>query len=267
MRLRILLFPLLLLSSLLSYGRQVVVREIKEQAPLNKSYEYVFPHIVYQADKGVAAKINDALVADFLRIDPKEVHKSIFEEVWPQTKDAMPSLNDIDWTVHTNTSRLLSLAISAEGCGAYCEYFTSYYSFDLKTGKLLTLDQLFTKAGLLLLSDSVSVLKKQKLEPAIKTLQASLQDTSQSKEDIEIAKETIVMYQDCLGNVSADTLQEVHSFYLPFYLRNGYLFIHVNRCSAHYNRSLDEFGDFEFSFKCADLKQYLTPYGQQLLRQ
>lgn len=248
---------------MLSYSRQVTIQEVTGQAPLNKNYEYVFPRIVNPANKVIATQINNVLISDFLRIEPKEVRTSIFEAVWPQEKDAMPGLNDISWMVHTNTSKLLSLAISAEGCGAYCEYFTSYYSFDLKTGKLLALDLLFSKDGLLLLKDSVNMLKKQSLQPVLIRLRKELQDTAtMSADDMASVKETIELYQDCLDRGGIETVQG-HGFYL----RDGYLFIRLDRCSAHYNRSLDELGEFEFSFKCADLRQYLTPYGRQLLFQ
>jgi hypothetical protein len=263
MRPRILFYTFLFLLPILSYGRQVTIQEIKELSPLNKKYEYVFPRIVYQANKAVAAKINHTLVMDFLQIDPKKVRKSIFEAVWPQKKDAMPELNGLDWIVHFNTPRLFSIAIGAEGCAAYCEYFTNYYSFDLKTGKLLVLDQLFTKDGLLLLRDSVNFLKKEKLQSNIKTHQKLLRDTSLqlTTDDLESMKNIIELYQDCLDKDGIETVGDC-----SFYLR-GDLFIRLDRCSAHYNRSLDDLGDFEFSFNCAGLKQYLTPYGRQLFLQ
>lgn len=261
MYLRILLYALLLGLPLLSYSRQVTVGEVTGQPPFTKNYEYAFPHIIYPANKAVAAAINNTLVADFLRIDPKEVRKSIFEAVWPQEKDAMPPLNDISWVVHANTRKLLSLAISAEGCGAYCEYFTSYYSFDLKTGKLLGLDQVFNKEGLLLLKDSVNRLKKESLQAVLARLRKELRDTTISVDDVATLKETIELYQDCLDRGGIETIQG-HGFYL----HDGNLFIRLDRCSAHVNRALDQLGEFEFSFKCADLKQYLTPYGQQLLQ-
>jgi hypothetical protein len=122
-----------------SFGRQVTIQTIKEQSPI-KHISYEFPRIVYKPDKNVADTINHVLVADFLSVDPGEVSKSIFEEVWPHDSILMPALNDISWIVHTNTPKLLSIAITGEGCGAYCEYFTRYYSFDLKTGELLVLD-------------------------------------------------------------------------------------------------------------------------------
>ena len=244
---------------MLSFGRQVTIRTIKGQSPV-RQIDYTFPHIVYGANKTVATKINHALITDFLQIDPKEVRKSIFEAVWPQEGEGIPAfLSGISWETHTNTSKLFSLAISAEGCGAYCEYFTNYYSFDLKTGKLLGLDQLFTQDGQRRMLDSVNLLKKQELQTAVKELQASLQDTAQ-KEEHERAKETMELYQDCLEWGGVESMQD-----LSFHLKGNSLFIHIGRCSAHVNRALDDIGDFEFSFRPADLKQFLTPYGQKLL--
>lgn len=243
----------------LSFGRQVTIQTIKEQSPI-RHINYTFPQIVYQANKTVADTINHVLVADFLSIDPKEVHKSIFEEIWPQEGEAIPpSLREISWEVHTNTSKLFSLAISAEGCGAYCEYFTNYYSFDLKTGELLWLGELFTEDGLRLLRDSVNSLKKHRIQAMMRTLRQSLLDTVQHKER-EVIEEKIALYRDCLEQEGIDRIEGQ-----SFHFNKNSLFIHVGRCSAHYNRGFDDVGDFEFSFRIATLRQYLTPYGQQLL--
>lgn len=262
MRTPILLYVVICLSlPVLSFGRQVTIRTIKEQSPVRK-IDYTFPHIIYGANKTVATKINHTLITDFLQIDPKEVRKSIFEAVWPQEGESiLASLSEISWETHTNTLKLFSVAISAEGCGAYCERFTNYYSFDLKTGKLLTLDQLFTQDGQRRLLDSVNLLKKQELQTAVKELQESLHDKAQ-KQDHERAKETMELYQDCLERGGVELIQD-----LSFYLKGNSLFIHIGRCSAHVNRALDDVGDFEFSFRFVNLKQYLTPYGRQLLLQ
>jgi hypothetical protein len=262
MRTSILLYVVIcLLFPVFSFGRQVTIRTIKGQSPV-RQIDYAFPHIVYGANKTVATKINHALITDFLEIDPKKVRKSIFEAVWPQEGVGIPAfLSEISWETHTNTSKLFSLAISAEGCGAYCEPFTNYYSFDLKTGKLLALDQLFTQEGQRRLLDSVNLLKKHELQTAVKHLQVSLQDTAQ-KEDHERAKEAIEMYQECLELGGVESIQD-----LSFHLKANSLLIHIGRCSAHVNRALDDVGDFEFSFRLANLKQYLTPYGRQLLMQ
>jgi hypothetical protein len=251
----------LLSLPLLSYGRQVTILEIKGQSPLNKKYEYRFPHIVYETNKAVAAKINNTLVADFLRIDPKKVRKSIFEAVWPQQKDAMPELSEIDWIVHTNKPGLLSIDVGALGCGAYCEYFDTYYTFDLKTGERLTLKQLFTKEGLLLLRDSVNAYKKQVLQTNIQSHEGLVRDTTLqlTADNIQDEKNAIELYQDCLDKGGIETIEDC-----AFYLR-GNLIIRLERCSAHYNRNLDDLGDIECSFDYTSLKPYLTPYGQQLL--
>ncbi len=250
-----------ILFPVLSFGRQVAIQTIKEQSPI-RHIDYTFPRIVYQADKTVADTINHVLIADFLSIDPKEVRKSIFEAIWPQEGEAIPpSLSEISWEVHTNTAKLFSLAISAEGCGAYCEYFTSYYCFDLKTGELLGLDQLFTEDGLRLLRDSVNSLKKHRIQAMMKTLRQSLLDTAQHKER-EVIEEKIALYRDCLEQEDIDRIEGQ-----SFHFNRNSLFIHVGRCSAHYNRGFDDLGDFEFSFRYNDLKQHLTPYGRQLLLQ
>jgi hypothetical protein len=90
-------------------------------------------------------------------------------------------------------------------------------------------------------------------------LKTSLLDTTQ-KQEHERAKETIELYQECLERGGVESLQD-----LSFHLQGGTLFIHIGRCSAHINRALDDVDDFEFCFRLTNLKQYLNPYGRQLL--
>jgi hypothetical protein len=52
--------------------------------------------------------------------------------------------------------------------------------------------------------------------------------------------------------------------YLNFYITSSNLFVSLDRCSVHYNRNLDEIGDFEFVFKLKDWDVHLTSYAKNL---
>lgn len=77
------------------------------------------------ADEALVQRINDRLA--FLSTDGTESQQ---------------------FTVSRNDGRLLTIAFDSEGCGAYCENYSTYYSFDLQDGTVLTAANLFTPAGL-----------------------------------------------------------------------------------------------------------------------
>ncbi len=52
------------------------------------------------------------------------------------------SLADLWYEVNFKKNGILSMAVYAEGCGAYCEGTYHYFNFDVETGKNLTIDDL-----------------------------------------------------------------------------------------------------------------------------
>ena len=52
------------------------------------------------------------------------------------------------FTVSRSDDRILTIAFDREGCGAYCENYNTYYSFDLLDGSVLTSTNLFTNTGM-----------------------------------------------------------------------------------------------------------------------
>lgn len=256
---RKLLFGSLLLFATFSYG-QVTIREIKEVNPQHKDEKYLFPFVVIPNNKNVADKINDFLVSDILDVDRRKIKKSIFENVWSTTGNRMQRLSDLSYGVIENNKKLFSISISAEGCGAYCENFTNYYSFDLKTGNRIKLDSLLSKTGVLMLLDSINAKRRQMLTTKIKETQDTLkvQSVQSSKEDKEYYEEMLSLYQECLE-------REVTSFeYLRFYITSSDLFVSLDRCSAHYNRNVDEIGEFEFVYKLKNWTRYLTSFANRV---
>ena len=49
---------------------------------------------------------------------------------------------DIDFKVTYNKNGILSINISAEGCGAYCSYWTEYFNYSTVTGKTLDFSEI-----------------------------------------------------------------------------------------------------------------------------
>ncbi|QNA44921.1 hypothetical protein [Lacibacter sediminis] len=248
------LFPTLLHS-------QVTVKEIKETHPLRKTEEYIFP-IIKGKSGTVSNRINNALCSDFLDVDRNKIKKSIFENIWPGEENNFGLLSDISYEVLQNSKRILSISISAEGCGAYCEPFTRYYNFDLQTGKEFKLEELLTPSGKKLLLEAMNKQKKELLQQKIRSAKELLskKGSSVDKDDKEYYEEMIEVYSNCLKSQLYNSLE-----YIQFSLQEKTLVVFADRCSAHVNRNVDELGDFEYGFSLANWKKHFSTYGLSLI--
>lgn len=241
---------------------QVTVREIKESNPISKDQIYIFPSIRVPGNTKASDSINNQLIFDVLEIDRRDVKKSIFENIWSTPDRTMPLLNYLSYDVLVNTSKLLSISITAESCRAYCEPFTLFYSFYTKTGERIRTDSLLTKKGLDLLRDSLKLKQQEILQSKIKSSQDTLAKNSfTSIDDKKYYEEMLELYNECLERKADFSLS-----YIKFYLTPTALFISTDRCSAHVNQALDEIGEFNFEFKLADWKEYFTPYLSNVLK-
>ena len=106
----------------LFYAQEAIIREIKRTNPITKEL-YIFPKILLPNSTVNSQTINTLLRYDILYLEKKVKDKKIFNEVW-MTKQQMTQVANISYEVRQNDKDLLSLSISAEGCGAYCEGFT-----------------------------------------------------------------------------------------------------------------------------------------------
>lgn len=255
------MFLLALLLPVLSYS-QVLVKEIKENHPVEKDEIYIFPTVKAKS-KSVTTSINNTLVSDFLDIERNKIKKSIFENIWPNEENSNGRLSDISYEVLQNSKRIFSISISAEGCGAYCEPFTRYYNFDLQTGKLFKPEVLFTPSGQKLLLAAINKQKKELLQQKIRSAKELLSKKGSAidKDDQEYYQEMIEVYSNCLDTQLYTSLE-----YIQFSLQEKTLVVFTGRCSAHVNRNVDELGDFEFGFSLANWKKHFSEYGLSLLR-
>lgn len=256
------MFLLAWLLPVLSYS-QVLVKEIKENHPVEKDEIYIFPTVKAKS-KSVTTSINNTLVSDFLDIERNRIKKSIFENIWPNEENSNGQLSDISYEVLQNSKRIFSISISAEGCGAYCEPFTRYYNFDLQTGKQFKLEDLFTTAGQKLLLAAMNKQKKELLQQKIRSAKDILRKkgSSVNEEDKAYYEEMIEVYNSCLESQLYNSLD-----YTQFSLQSKTLVVFTGRCSSHVNQNVDEIGDFEFGFSLANWKKHFSAYGLSLLTQ
>jgi len=244
-----------------SYG-QAKIKEIREINPIYKTLKYSFPLVVIPQNQKIADKINNNLVSDFLDADRTKIKKSIFENVWATKEMPNPTLSDISFKVLSNDRNVLNISIFAQGCGAYCEGFTTYYSYNLKSGARIVLDSLFNEEGIKLLIDSMNKKKKEILSLKLKEIKDTLSTLAVQKDSIdkESHEEMVTLYTECMD-------KEIKSLgYQQFYITNSSLYVISDRCSAHYNMTIDDLWSFKFTFSLETLKPYFTNYAIRLLK-
>lgn len=252
---------LLILFAKFSYSQNATIQEIKQTHPTSKKV-YIFP-IVKHSNSSVEKKINTELRSQILDASADTPEDKIFIEVWGG-EGHQARLYDIEHKVIYNEKSLLSLAISAEGCGAYCEPFTSYFNFNLNTGNRLKIDSLLIMEGCSLLVDSLNYYKKKALNLKLGNIQAEIMAMPLPLDSIELDYKNAMMtlYLECEERL----IESNYIKYYDFSIKENILTIYIGRCSAHVNRALDEVGNMEFTFNLNHWEKYLTAYGKSLTR-
>lgn len=122
------LFILLLFKLIIGVGQEVQIDTLLIN-PTQKEWEgFKFPIIRIENEK-LAKAINEDLKERFLGNEYSEfpIEKAIIE--W-----ADENIVYLDFEITYNKNGILSLNISAEGCGAYCTNWTVYYNYSTITG-------------------------------------------------------------------------------------------------------------------------------------
>lgn len=229
----------------------------------------------------VAARINDALYMDLVGIPaPTDPGKTFSFPAGAQPTDtdsALDGTNSIAFQTLRNDDRVLSLSIEREGCGAYCEEYTTSYNFDAETGRVFDADDVFTPAGRTRIAKLMVQERKKQYSVMLKTLNVQLAKlgkasrTHSSSEEVDDLKARIELNQGCLADMSSDSetaRDPAETFrYLRFAVpdENSVQFT-AERCSNHASRALDDVGDVSLSLSGDKLDGMLTAYGRYLLR-
>jgi len=220
--------------------------------------------------KGVATAINKQLFKGQFDV-PIPVHTNGYFTL--SNEEGASSIHSQSFSVTRNDARILTILFDVEGCGAYCENYTTSYSFDSKTGKLLGLSELFTAKGMTHLQKQLEKGKRAEYRKMLATLQQDLQAAYRKREQPDIIndlQERIRLNRECLGEgihndrtprIKADPYQ----FDYDFELNKKTILLKSGRCSNHAMRALDDVGDYTLELTYASLSPYLTNYGSRLL--
>lgn len=161
-------FTIILLVSFSSYGQNITFREIKLR-PNPKYYKTTGKTIVYPIvvtnNKRVDSLINSQIKNEVFSPDNKKqsINKILNEHINDY------GLINLSYEVFYEGNGLLSFSIFSEGCGAYCSTWETYFNFDLKTGKKLSITDLIIENKLdsfhkIVLANKVKSLREYKEE-------------------------------------------------------------------------------------------------------
>jgi hypothetical protein len=260
MKFRILFF--FLLAACISFAQSPRVLTIKKANPISKEI-YVFPKVIVPNSSLASQKINNKLRDYVLGVSDDVKDTNIFDSVW-RTTYRMENISDLSFKVSEVNASIISLTISGQGCGAYCEAFNYYFTFNTQTGNQLTLDSLFTREGLKTFVKVLNENKKQRLNKKLKEINHSLTLANVKTDTIEKERlfEMLSMYTDCLTKtIDIEFMSDIQ-----FLIKKGKITVYSDRCSAHYNMAYDDLWTFVYSTDLKNLKKLLNRYGLSLIK-
>ena len=219
---------------------------------------------------GVAQRINTAVWREMLdgAAAPTTPGKT-----WTPPADKLPqgtsSLKYSARLLPPANPRMLALAFSGEGCGAYCEGFDTTRLFDLRDGRVVSLGDLLNVDGFAAAGRRLDAQRRRAYQKQVRELAAAKKSARKgSQDDEDDTDQRLTFNRDCLKQV--DTQPST-----PWWLvgegfavdDKGGLSLTKGRCSNHAMQALDDVGDITVTLPAAELQPWLTPYGLAVMRQ
>lgn len=238
-----------------AHAQEVRVDTIKAQQPWYQKELYTFPKVVMPRTPGVAAAIQKDLCVDLLWADPDTTAPGhLFDHAWGDTVSGWgPRLNSISWTWRRPFPLVLQFTIEYEGCAAYCEGYTDYPLYDLRNGRKILYDSLFTAGGRQVVDDTLNARSQRLIRAQLGRIQDSLRAPFRSDAEREYFEEARDLYEDCLqSRGEGPYIEDIDP-------QRKVLRVKLARCSVHANRNADELDPMWFELPYRWLKPYLKP--------
>ncbi|RYG00459.1 MAG: hypothetical protein EOO02_14850 [Chitinophagaceae bacterium] len=141
-----------------------------------KTKELNFPIFSGSVNVTVTKNINELLQLSELQLLEGHQQNNIFENVSVDRGTIYGGKVNIDYTVLSNNSKLLSVKFDEASCGATCTYWVQYYNFNAGNGSLIQLSDLFTKNGFSAFRDLVLKRRTRKFKQEIQQLDSNTRD-------------------------------------------------------------------------------------------
>lgn len=241
---------LLLILSQSCIAQKASFSEVKLKPDVNyyntKDSSIIFP-IVVTKNAEVDNLINSRIMYEMLQ--PEDSSQNLRQLLAEHIENG---LIDLSYGVTFNTNGLLSFSIRAEGCGAHCSSWTTWFNFDLNTGKEITIRELMKESGI---DRFKSMVGKDKKAALIRYLAEQKKALSNKDQDSVTYEWSISQVEEnCLNSISIEN----------FSLSEDALEIFDNCEFPYAIRSQEPTIELKYSFrKISDL---LNPKFKKLLR-
>ena len=207
--------------------------------------EQIFPFVIYEGRSKIAGNINA-----FLQLEELEkIVSQNDEDPFLKLEDNNYVINYESWSKSRTIENILTLVISGNATGAYSEKFHHFYNFDLNTGKSISIEEVLTSEGLLLLKGKVIVSNQKTIADFVFHIKSVTMKQFQ--------KDQLDLYTNCIED-------DDHGFYTFYFSKDSISFVR-GRCSPHALRALDDIGEFVNTFSFEEIQPYLSDYGKLLL--
>lgn len=173
--------------------------------------------------------------------------------------------DEVGFEVLANNGRLLSLTLTFEGCGAYCEIYSRNFTFDAASGRRVWPNDLFTGKGMKAIAGILLKQRTAQIQAAIRENESGAKEARKraGKGDDELAEgleQMNEMFRSC------DALNEPEVANSDYGVAaDGSIVFRTGRCSNHAMRALDNLYEFENRFTPSALAAHMTPYGKAVL--
>ena len=209
-------------------------------------------------DAAVADRIDTLIFLEVLEAPPPRGSPTAFTV--PTRDGSIAPVTPSGFRVMRQDERVLSLVVSAEGCGAYCEDFDVPFVFDLSTGRRVTDRDLLTPQGLRELDRRGHAAFAARIATRLAALKTPQPRGGLPEDDVETLRE---IYVECRERQRASAADGRAPGSLRLVAGGAELVF--GRCSNHAMRALDDLDRFTFRIDAAALAARLTPYGRRLL--
>lgn len=235
-----------LLISGLSFSQQ---KNLKINFLQPKSENCNFPVVSYADKPTVENKINTFLQVDQLEYIPGSGGNP-FKLVSSGKTSYSNYVDFYSWEKRDAPKNILCLAIDGEASGAYPEYFMIWKNFDLRTGNLINIQDLFQPGAVKVVE---SIIQKR----IRKNINDFLTQLKSEKNPSQEVLDQIAIYEGCYTDYTLDGIK--------YYFTEDKLKFIAGRCANHAMRALDELGEHVIELPYKELDNYWSPYAKNLL--
>ncbi|MBL3549265.1 hypothetical protein J2787_002783 [Chryseobacterium rhizosphaerae] len=235
-----------LLISGLSFSQQ---KNLKINFLQPKSENCYFPVVSYPDQPAIENKINTFLQVDQLEYVPGSGGNP-FKLVSGGKTSYSNYVHFYSWEKRETPKNILCLAIDGEASGAYPENFMIWKNFDLRTGNLINIQDLFQPNAVKVVEGII----QKRIRKNINDFLTQLRSEKNPSQDV---LDQIALYEGCYTDYTLDGIK--------FFFTEEKLKFIAGRCANHAMRALDELDDHVIEFPYKELENYWSPYARNLL--